>query len=40
VALEKLGRARDAITHHEEALRIKPDYADAQIALARLQARQ
>jgi len=29
VALERLGRAQEAIGHYEQALRIKPDYAEA-----------
>jgi tetratricopeptide (TPR) repeat protein len=36
--LEKLGRTQDAIQHYEQALRIKPDFAEARNALARLQA--
>jgi tetratricopeptide (TPR) repeat protein len=38
--LEQLGRIQEAIGHYQQALRIKPDYTQAQNALARLQARQ
>jgi tetratricopeptide (TPR) repeat protein len=38
--LEQAGRVQEAIPHYEQALRIKPDYADARDALARLQAGQ
>ena len=38
--MEQAGRLQDAIGHYEQALRIKPDYAQARNALARLQARQ
>jgi hypothetical protein len=40
VALEKLGRTQEAIGHYEQALRIKPDFVQAQDALARLPAGQ
>jgi tetratricopeptide (TPR) repeat protein len=40
LALEKLGRAPEAIEHYQQALRIKPDFTQAQNALARLQAGQ
>jgi Flp pilus assembly protein TadD len=40
VALEQAGRVQDAIGHYEQALRLKPDYAEAQynlgVALVRL----
>jgi len=38
--LEQVGRVQEALGHYEEAVRIKPDYTQAQNALARLQARQ
>jgi tetratricopeptide (TPR) repeat protein len=38
--LEKLGRTQEAISHYEQALRIKPDFTQAQNARARLQASQ
>ncbi len=34
------GKLPEAIVQYEQALRIKPDYADAQNALARLEAGQ
>jgi cytochrome c-type biogenesis protein CcmH/NrfG len=36
--LERLGRAPEAIQHYEQALRIKPDFVQAQKALARARA--
>jgi hypothetical protein len=38
--LEQAGRGQEAIRHYEQTLRIKPDFTQAQNALARLQARQ
>jgi hypothetical protein len=35
-----VGRVPEAIVQYEQALRIKPDFTQAQNALARLQARQ
>jgi cytochrome c-type biogenesis protein CcmH/NrfG len=40
VALEKQGRTPEAIQHYEQALRIKPDFVQAQDALARARAVQ
>jgi tetratricopeptide (TPR) repeat protein len=39
-ALAQVGRVQEAIQHYEQALRIKPDFAVARNALARLEARQ
>jgi Flp pilus assembly protein TadD len=38
VALGRLGRLDAAVPHFEEALRLKPDFADARVNLARVQA--
>jgi len=38
--LEKLGRTQEAIGHYEQALRLKPDYVQAQSNLARARAVQ
>jgi tetratricopeptide (TPR) repeat protein len=38
--LAQTGKIKEAIAHYEQALRIKPDYTQAQNALARLQAGQ
>jgi len=38
VALEQTGKIEDAIRCYQEVLRLKPDYAEAQTRLARLQA--
>jgi tetratricopeptide (TPR) repeat protein len=40
MALEKTGRVREAIEHYELALRIRPDFVQAQDALARARAVQ
>ena len=40
VALEQTGKIQDAIRHYEQALRIKPDYAEVQNELTRLRAVQ
>jgi cytochrome c-type biogenesis protein CcmH/NrfG len=36
--LIQAGKVQEAIQHYEQALRIKPDFTQAQTALARLQA--
>jgi tetratricopeptide (TPR) repeat protein len=38
--LEKLGRTQEAIQHYEQALRIEPDFIQAQNALTRARAAQ
>ena len=40
IAMEQTGQAGAAISQYRQALRIKPDYAEAQDRLARLQAIQ
>jgi tetratricopeptide (TPR) repeat protein len=36
LALEQTGQIEDAIGHYEQALRLKPDYAEARTSLAQL----
>ena len=40
ITLRRAGKVQEAIGQYEQALRIKPDFTQAQNALARLQARQ
>jgi tetratricopeptide (TPR) repeat protein len=40
IALEKAGRAPEAIEHYERALKIRPEFTAARDALARLRASQ
>jgi len=38
--LEMVGRTTEAIEHYQQALKLRPDFAPARNALARLQAGQ
>jgi len=38
--LGETGRVTEAIKEYEQALRLKPDFTEAQVALARLRAKQ
>jgi tetratricopeptide (TPR) repeat protein len=40
MGLAQAGKIEEAIAHYEQALRIKPDLAEARNALARLRVRQ
>jgi Flp pilus assembly protein TadD len=40
LALEKLGRTREAIDQYRQTLKLRPDYTPARTALARLGAGQ